>query len=469
MAARRRHVSRRDGGGPCRARAADAREDGQRLLFTDSLMAALHTNGAPASPPAEQAASRRPPGAYRTVLCDMRITLVISTLHGGGAERVTANMANYWAAKGWGVTILTTDFGSQSSCYRLHPCVAHLDLGSPRFHDLPIDSQTSAPITGLIDDCSQSERAVLIPRTSVLLKLRRAISSTEPDVVISYMNRTNICVLSATRGLGLPVIVTEHCDQNENSMGVEWELLRRRLYPQARYVTVLTEESLDHLSSVAGMRGRVIPNAVTPPVFSSSDEMPRKNGRLLLAMGRLAHEKGFDLLLRAFARIAEKHPDWTLEILGEGPVRPYLESSVQRHGLAERVRLPGFTRRPFDAMRRADLFVLSSLDEGFPNVLLEAMACGVAVVSFDCPSGPRHIIRHGVDGILVPPRDARALAAALDRLMGDEAERRRLAAKAPEVAERFGVEKVMSMWEELVFDCVKIDHSRAAPGPAARI
>jgi len=393
----------------------------------------------------------------------MRITLVISTLSGGGAERVAANMANYWAAKGWGVTILTTDFRGQSPCYSLHPRVAHLDLGSPRFDHLPSDLQGSAPVVGLINGCSQSERAVLIPRATAILKLREAISSTAPDVVISYMDRTNIRVLTATRGLGLPVIVSEHIDPHESFIGAEWELLRRRLYPQASYVTVLTEEALDYFSSMAGIRGRVIPNAVTPPDFSSSEELPQqKNGRLLLAMGRLDHQKGFDLLLRAFALVADRHPDWTLEIVGEGPVRPYLESLVERHGLVERVRLPGFTHRPFDAMRRADLFVLSSLDEGFGNVLVEAMACGVAAVSFDCPSGPRHIIRHGVDGILVPPRDAPAMAAALDRLMGDEAERKRLAAKAPEVAERFGTEKVMSMWEELVFDCLKADHPKAA-------
>ena len=390
----------------------------------------------------------------------MRITLVISTLSGGGAERVAANMANYWAAKGWEATILTTDFGGQSSDYSLHTRVTHLDLGNPRFNHLPIDLQASAPVVGWINGCSESERAFLIPRTTAILKLREVISSTAPEVVISYLDRTNVRVLMATRGLGLPVIVTEHTDPHENSIGAEWELLRRRLYPQASYVTVLTEEALEYFS---GIRGRVIPNAVTPSAFSISAEMPRqKNGRLLLAMGRLDHQKGFDLLLRAFALVAERHPDWTLEILGEGPVRPYLESLIQRHGLAERVRMPGFTRRPFDAMRRADLFALSSLDEGFSNVLLEAMACGVAVVSFDCPSGPRHIIRHGVDGILVPPRDAPAMAAALDRLMGDEAERKQLAAKAPEVAERFGAEKVMGMWEELVFDCVKVDHSRAA-------
>jgi len=192
---------------------------------------------------------------------------------------------------------------------------------------------------------------------------------------------------------------------------------------------------------------------LTPDVFSSSDETPRpKNGKTLLAVGRLGHEKGFDLLLIAFAVVAKKHPDWTLEIVGDGPVRAYLESCVRKHGLTERVRMPGFTRRPFDAMRRADLFVLSSLDEGFGTVLIEAMACGLAVVSFDCPSGPRHIIRDGIDGVLVPPRDAQAMAAALNHLIGDESERHRLAAKALEVVERFGVEKVMGMWEELIFD-----------------
>jgi GalNAc-alpha-(1->4)-GalNAc-alpha-(1->3)-diNAcBac-PP-undecaprenol alpha-1,4-N-acetyl-D-galactosaminyltransferase len=381
----------------------------------------------------------------------MRITLIISTLTGGGAERVATTMANYWAAKGWEVTILTTDFGSESPCYGLHPSVSHVDLSSPRFRVHPEESQASARLDDLMHDCSRPERAVLIPEAAHILRMRRAIVSTSPEAAISYIDRTNICVLVAIRGLGVPVIVSEQCDPNNSSLGAGWELLRRRLYPEARYVAVLTDESLGYFSSLAHMRGRIIPNALTPAVFAHSDEVPQqRHGKTLMAMGRLAHEKGFDLLLSAFAVVATKHRDWTLEILGEGPIRAYLLSCIQKHGLEERVLMSGFTRRPFDALRRADLFALSSLDEGFPNVLLEAMACGLPVVSFDCPSGPRHIIRNGVDGVLVPPRDAKAMAAALDHLMGDEAERKRLASKAREVVERFGVAKVMSMWEELI-------------------
>jgi glycosyltransferase involved in cell wall biosynthesis len=228
---------------------------------------------------------------------------------------------------------------------------------------------------------------------------------------------------------------------------------------------VLTEESLSYFSSVPGMRGRILPNPVTPNVLSGSDEMlPSRNGKTLLAMGRLSYEKGFDMLLSAFALVANRHADWTLEIWGEGRQRDQLESVVQKLGLAERVRMPGFTRQPLAAMMQADLFVLSSRCEGFPNVLLEAMACGVPVVSFDCPSGPRHIIRPGIDGMLVPPDNVEALAAALDRLMGNDAERRQLANRAPEVVERFGIEKVMRMWEELVFSCALKAHEQNDPG-----
>ena len=151
-------------------------------------------------------------------------------------------------------------------------------------------------------------------------------------------------------------------------------------------------------------------------------------------MGRLAPQKGFDLLIDAFSRVAGRHPQWSLQILGEGPDRPALERLIDVKGLAGRVVLAGWEPDPSAVLQQGDLFVLSSRFEGFPNALLEAMACGLPSVSFNCQSGPAEIIRDQIDGILVPPEDVPGLADAIDRALTDEALRRRLAARRCELS-----------------------------------
>jgi glycosyltransferase involved in cell wall biosynthesis len=144
-------------------------------------------------------------------------------------------------------------------------------------------------------------------------------------------------------------------------------------------------------------------------------------------MGRLHPQKGFDLLLEAFSRIKDQYPDWSLTILGDGPLREQIESLRDELGLKGRVHLPGAVKNPHQVLKQAELFVLSSRREGFSLALLDAMSYGLPVVAFDCRSGPREIIRDGVDGVLVPPEDVGAMAEALGRLMSDESERNRLA------------------------------------------
>jgi glycosyltransferase involved in cell wall biosynthesis len=140
--------------------------------------------------------------------------------------------------------------------------------------------------------------------------------------------------------------------------------------------------------------------------------------------------------------------DWGLVILGEGPERAALESCVRALGLERRVLLPGQAGNMHDWYKRASLFVLSSLFEGFPVVLLEAMAAGVPVVSFDCAAGPREIIRHGVDGVLVPVGDETALAKSMRALMNDARLRAEMAGHAIAVRERFSEERVLALWDE---------------------
>jgi glycosyltransferase involved in cell wall biosynthesis len=174
-------------------------------------------------------------------------------------------------------------------------------------------------------------------------------------------------------------------------------------------------------------------------------------------MGRLIQVKGFDRLLSAFKQLADTHPDWELVILGEGELRPELERQRTQLGLADRVHLPGFSDNPFLILRAAKLFVMTSHSEGFPYALLEAMSCGLPAVAMDCESGPREIIRPGVDGLLVADGDVDSLAAALDRLMTNEPERQTLAARAAEVLDRFGLEKIITQWEKLFAEVVSRD------------
>jgi GalNAc-alpha-(1->4)-GalNAc-alpha-(1->3)-diNAcBac-PP-undecaprenol alpha-1,4-N-acetyl-D-galactosaminyltransferase len=320
------------------------------------------------------------------------------------------------------------------------------DLGERPFFDL--DPKVALVPLGLHQPSRRPWEAVLNNLRRVR-SLRSAILEGRPDIVISFIDQANVLTLLATVGTAIPVIVAERADPHEQYLGPVWRLLRRITYGRAAGVVTHTHTSLDFFPPKIRRRGRVIPNPIVAPPLGAIAEGSGQ-GMRVVAMGRLSHEKGFDLLLSAFARVAAGFPDWSLEIWGEGPLRVELERQAERLGIAGRVSLPGLTRRADEVFSAASLFVLSSRYEGFGNVLCEAMAAGVAVISFDCPSGPREIIRPGVDGILVPPGDVPALAAAMSRLMRDPEQRRRLATEAVAVRDRFSLERAVAEWEALI-------------------
>lgn len=366
----------------------------------------------------------------------VRITLVIPSLGSGGAERVMSTLAGMWAERGEEVTLVTSE-PAASDFFALHPAVRQVSLELP------------APE-------GPARKAKLLPHVlRIAAGLRREIRASRPDVVVSFMEVTNVLALIATRGLGVPVIVSERTDPRQYGASGVWRWLRRRLYPRAAAVVVQTESVREWaLEFLASERVHVIPNPVLAPPAAGERRPGLPAGPFMTAMGRLHSDKGFDLLLRAVAPTLVRHPEWSLVVLGEGPDRAALEAQAAELGIAGRARFPGRVAARDAVLRHAALFVLSSRFEGFPNALVEAMACGVATVSFDCRSGPAEIVRDGVDGVLVPPGDAEALGAAIERLVSDPAERERLAARAPEVVARFGAEGVLDMWNERIRACV---------------
>lgn len=359
-----------------------------------------------------------------------RITFVISSLTSGGAERVMTTMANHWVTNGRPVTLLTITGSDQPPFYPLSP---EVDL-----RQLALASPSGSPAKALLNNLRR------------LRELRRAITSTRADVVISFLDTTNVVTLLATFGLGIPVVVAEHTDPGLKRMHPVWNLLRRYTYPRATRLVVLTEASKRFFPPFIQRQTLIIPN----PIMVEPDAGPveRGLGRTLVSMGRFGPEKGFDLLIAAFARIAPDFPDWDLVIWGDGVLRVDLEAQRATHGLDDRIQLPGRTTTPHAELRRADLYALSSRREGFPMALAEAMACGLPAVAFDLPSGPRDIIRAGIDGLLVPNGDIPALAEGLASLMRDDNRRLAMAQAAPDVLSRFGVERVMAIWDELVED-----------------
>jgi glycosyltransferase involved in cell wall biosynthesis len=356
----------------------------------------------------------------------MRLALVHPALVPGGAERVISHLANYWAGQGETVHMILCDGPSQPIYYELAPEVQLFRL------DLSRDSR--GPIDAVIANLHRVRR------------LRQALQEIGAEVVVAFLPETNVLATLSAKSLGIKVVVSERNSTVDEPLRPPWPLVRSIVYRFSDSIVFQTERGRDAFSPALRAKSIAIPN----PVILPSKASAALDATVITAVGRLVPQKGFDLLLEAFATVAPRYPTWSLVIWGEGPEQARLEALRDQLGLQGRVILPGVTAEPGAWMRMASIFVLSSRYEGFPNVLCEAMAAGHAVIAVDCRFGPREIVTDDTDGLLVAANDPRALADALVRLMADPALRRRLAAAARQSIQRFTLEKIMPYWTALL-------------------
>ena len=368
-----------------------------------------------------------------------RVVVHIHSLGLGGAERVALQWAGWLRREGHEVVLLT---GPPEGGQR-----GGSDGRSGDFYGLPAGLQRAqeAPLPGVLRRLG----GLAFPLRLGLL--RRWLQAVAPDLVISVTTRPAIKMLLAAWGLPLAVVVAERNHPGAKPLGSFWRLLRRLAYPRAALLLVQTEQIADWFGRRGlGERTAVLPNALQWPLPPEQpvllpDRFLDPSCRVVLAAGTKPHQKGFDLLVDAFGLASRRCPGWRLVIAGlsraewprtwpwpMGDAAPLLLGRVGNLG---------------DWYGRADLFVLSSRYEGFPNVLLEAMASGTACLAVDCPSGPAELIDHGRNGWLLPllPQRsamAEAMASAMAQLMAAEPRRRALAAAARDVHARFAEERI---------------------------
>ncbi|TDD18221.1 glycosyltransferase family 4 protein [Nonomuraea diastatica] len=361
----------------------------------------------------------------------------------GGTIRTVANQANAMAAAGHDVELVSLVRRRERPHVRLDPripIVTLVDQRGGRRPD-PLGRRAWRRVRGKVVPRGEFASAYFTER--VERAAMDYVAALRDGVLVTTRPALNL--IAARRApRGVVTVAQEHMNLSAYPGTIRKQIARH--YGRLDAITVLTRTNRrEYERLLPGAPIVQIPNAVHRAVQDPS----RQVNPVVVAAGRLTAQKGFDLLIEAFARVVADHPEWRLRIFGTGARKAELDGLVRRLELGEHVTLPGRTGRLDEELTNASVYALSSRFEGLPMVMIEAMAHALPVVAFDCPTGPGDVLTDGVDGVLVLPRDVNALADALVRVISDRDLRVRMGGAAAETARAYAPDQVMPLWEDL--------------------
>lgn len=366
----------------------------------------------------------------------------------GGADKIIIEKANYFVTHGYEVVIVTESQMGRATAFPLEPAVKHIDMG------LDFNKQYTQKFF-------QRGYTYLSLMFQYKRRLRKVLEQEKPDITITTLGRSIDFISDINDGsvkMGEAHTIKAHLRSfymmEDRGFAyrcvakfMKWRTSRRISRLDA--LVLLTQDDADTWTEA--QRTYVIPN---PVPFYPEKSAPLESQRVIM-IGRYNDAKGYDYLIPAWDIVHQRHPDWTLDVYGSGELRDQVVQWISQRHLENTIILHEPTSHIMEKYLESSICILSSRYEGFSLVILEGMACGVPFVSFDCPHGPRNIIRNGEDGLLVDYLNPQALADGVCQLIENEDLRRRMGTNARKNILRFSKESVMSQWDELFKSLVK--------------
>lgn len=363
-----------------------------------------------------------------------KIAFHLNSLQQGGAERVVSNLANRFAKEGYEVVIATEWYGTDE--FALDQKVRRVHVGLTK------------------EDEDRSRISKMLRR---IWYLRRFMKKEKPDVVVAFTRGVLYRALAAGIGTGIPVVISVRTDPVGHYDKKADKLRIPLLFPHAAGCVFQTEGAKAFFAPYLQENSRIILNPLNPKYVGVPE--PAVRTKDVVQSGRLVDFKNQPMLIRAFLKVHEKHPDYTLKIYGpdsKDGTKEILESIIHENHAEDFVKLMGGSNTLEKDLADAALYAFSSDWEGLPNALMEAMALGLPVVSTDCPcGGPKTLIEDGVNGLLVPIMDEKAMTDGILRLIEDRELAERLGREARKISERANEDAVFEQWQTYLQECCK--------------